>query len=295
MLHTYRYIENSTRVLIQANQYMADYDIALACQLIYDFLLKEFAAYYAELCKASIRSGDGPSKYAAQASFYIVLEAGYCLLHPMMPFVTEELWQRLPRSGSSAGAKSISLAPYPNPAKDPQFAKLSGLEADAVAMNSVISVVEILNRQKGLFLTGGNASKRPAIYLVTADASNAKVLAENSPAIQQLCKTGKITLVSDQTEVPAGCDGEFGDDKHRTGVHMMLKGIVDFSQEIKKLKTKLGKLKSKSATIEAHQKDAKYQAKAEKQQLEQEQERLEQYSKEISSMELQIKAFQQLI
>ena len=284
-----------TYILFQANKNMVDYEIALACQLIYDFLLKEFAAYYAELCKVSIRSGDGPSKYAAQATFYTVLEAGYCLLHPMMPFVTEELWQRLPRSSRSAGAKSVSTAPYPNPAKDAQFAKLSDLAADALAVNSVISVIETLNRQKGIFLTGGNASKKPAIYLVTADAANATVLKHNISAVQALCKTGEISVVSEQGKVPVGCHGDFANDKYRTGVNMMLKGIVDFSKEIKKLQGKLQKLKAKSAKIEAHQSDPKFLANADKQQLHQERERLAQYKEEVSAMELQITAFQQLV
>ena len=56
---------------------------------------------------------DAGRKVAAQEALYTALEAGLRVLHPMMPFITEELWQRLPRRAGTPATPSIMLAPYP--------------------------------------------------------------------------------------------------------------------------------------------------------------------------------------
>src|SRR5690606_18021016 len=86
-----------------------------AAQAVYSFFWDEFCDWYIELIKPRLMGHDAASKEAAGATLVYVLDQALRLLHPMMPFITEEIWQRLPMAESvrSALPPSIMLAPYP--------------------------------------------------------------------------------------------------------------------------------------------------------------------------------------
>ncbi|MBI3636171.1 MAG: valine--tRNA ligase [Candidatus Rokubacteria bacterium] len=87
-----------------------------AASAVYRFLWHEFCDWYLEMAKVSLYRTDDPGTRArTQHTLVTVLEATLRLLHPFMPFITEELWQRLPRQGSVV--ESIMVAPYPKAAK----------------------------------------------------------------------------------------------------------------------------------------------------------------------------------
>jgi valyl-tRNA synthetase len=89
---------------------MTEYDLGSAATAIYSFFLYDFCDVYLEVCKPAL-SGGSKAAEAAKGVLFHCLETGLRLLHPMMPFLTEELWQRLPRL--SGDAESISIAAFP--------------------------------------------------------------------------------------------------------------------------------------------------------------------------------------
>ncbi len=97
------------RVTESVTDLMERYQFHEAGHLLYEFLWSEFCDWYIEASKVAINAG-GERAQAARQTLAYVLERALRLLHPFMPFVTEELWQRLPHAG-----ESVMVAPWPQP------------------------------------------------------------------------------------------------------------------------------------------------------------------------------------
>jgi valyl-tRNA synthetase len=80
---------------------------------LYDFWLKELADVYIEAIKPVMKGTDEDAKKAARNTLFRCLDSGLRLLHPTMPYLTEELFQRLPHREGPARPESICIAPYP--------------------------------------------------------------------------------------------------------------------------------------------------------------------------------------
>jgi valyl-tRNA synthetase len=107
---------------------LRDFRFHEACQTIYHFFWGDFCDWYIEWVKPQLSSADREVSVAAWRNIFAALEAALRLLHPVMPFLTEELWHRLPQP---EGARSIALAKFPepranwtDPAADKQIATL---------------------------------------------------------------------------------------------------------------------------------------------------------------------------
>jgi valyl-tRNA synthetase len=292
-------------VMVAVDQAFVDYNMAAACNACYDFLLKEFASTYAEISKPSFRGDDEAPKQAALATFYTVLEISYRLLHPMMPFVTEELWQRLPRAAVTDGtngtngesktaatpaARSIVLAKYPNPAKDSELAKLQNKEAEN-QMNTVIATADALRSLQGKFLTGKASSAKPKVVLTCATDADLALLTGSTGVIGALCRLDNITCAASGTDMDSGMAVAFVSE--HVNVHMMLKGHVDFAAELPSLRQKLAKQVTGKTKLEK-KRNPEYLAKANDDIQFRELEILEEYNTKITLLQEQIEMFEKL-
>jgi len=102
------------------NTSLAEYGFSAACSALYDLFQKDLCDYYIEMAKPVFSSTDPTVKRQAKQTLLLTLELGLRMLHPMMPFVTEELWQRLPSRGHKwsatvADPPSICVAAFPTP------------------------------------------------------------------------------------------------------------------------------------------------------------------------------------
>ncbi len=126
------------------------YDFSTATTAVYSFWQYELCDVYIELVKPVMSAKDATAaeKRAMQDALYTALEQGLRQLHPFMPFVTEELWQRLPRvPGVTEGVPSIMLAPYPTPVAAWTDASV---ETDMELVNTVVKSVRSLRAAYGL-------------------------------------------------------------------------------------------------------------------------------------------------
>lgn len=117
-----RYILSQlAKLTAECQQYMSEYNFGAVTSILYSFFLYEFCDVYLEMVKPAVGSGApiGGPRTIAQATLYTCLEHFLRLLHPLMPFVTEELWQRLPHRERLSNCLSIMVAPYPTPANIP--------------------------------------------------------------------------------------------------------------------------------------------------------------------------------
>ena len=96
------------RTIEKVNAALGSYDFDDACAALYEFLWNEYCDWFVELCKPALQGDDAQAKQQAVGTLSHVLETTLRLLHPVMPYVTEEIWQALPHEGDT-----ICLAPYP--------------------------------------------------------------------------------------------------------------------------------------------------------------------------------------
>ncbi|MFH0847112.1 MAG: valine--tRNA ligase [Chloroflexota bacterium] len=128
------------RVIVSVEKLMADYEFGEAQQSLYDFLWGEFCDWYIELAKIRLR--DGKENLSPVPVLVHVLEGALRLLHPFMPFLTEELWQHLPDGVKKA--ESIMIAPYPSEAE----VTPADSEAESSTIASLIEVVHAIRNAR---------------------------------------------------------------------------------------------------------------------------------------------------
>jgi len=197
------------RVTQTVNASLASYDMDDACGTLYEFVWGEYCDWFVELCKPELQGADPIAKWYASATLYTVLEATLRLLHPIMPFVTEEIWQQLP---SKTG--SIGLAPYPVADE-----VLLDPEAEA-AITLLIDSITALRGLRAEFTPGGqeNEAARAAmltrkltVIAVPETETAGATLRAQLPALVALARLGETTVAEEAPKggkyVPVGVTG----------------------------------------------------------------------------------------
>ena len=223
--------------IIETNACFTGNNFGDAAMAIRKFWLDDLCGLYLELTKPVIYKNE-EGKKTAQEVLYICLEYGLRLLHPMMPYVTEELWQRLP--GGHA-IESICIAPYPTPIESwANVVVETGMELvkDTIhAGNSVRQEFGLLNNVK------------PACYFKCATKQSCDILRAHASDFQTLVKAGDVTVLTAGEDPPHGCAlHSLNDDVQ---LYVMLQGLVDFENEIVKIEKKISELQPSINALEA--------------------------------------------
>src|SRR5882762_8367690 len=203
-----------------------------AANALYQFLWHEYCDWYLEMAKPSLLPGAPPQEATrARAVLLHVLDAVLRLLHPVMPFITEELWQRIPHRG-----ETIALASYP--------AHDAGL-VDQAAEKEMALVMEIVARVRNIRAELNIDPARRVPLLVRArDADTARAVATNSSTIAALARLEDVREVADLSGSGAAARAV------APGVDLAvpLEGILDLQAEKRRLVREIDKLAKESET-----------------------------------------------
>ncbi|TGZ52897.1 Uncharacterized protein DBV15_11843 [Temnothorax longispinosus] len=202
------------------------YDFALATSTCYNLWLYDLCDIYLEYLKPIFQSEDNAAKLAAQKILFITLDVGLRLLSPFMPFITEELYQRLPRK--KLIYPSICVSPYPDDAKCRW--RNREVEKDVEFAQKIIKNVRSARATYNL----PNKTKTEA-YIVCSDSA----LKEKIIRYKLLIETLAYSILSTR-KPPVGCAIVTVTDKVQ--VHLLLKGLIDPKKELEKLQKKEGQL-----------------------------------------------------
>ena len=223
-------ISRLNRVAAQVDSNMRDYLFGEAQRVIHDFLWNEYCDWYIEMCKVRLRSGDGRSPLPTLAH---VLEKMLRMLHPFMPFVTEEIWTRLTAVLPDAPDKpeALIVAPYPEP-------EPSRYDAEAEAeTESIIELVRAARNLRAEFRIQNNERLEAEI---SVSGAQSVVFAQSldfiaSQAMIDLVVTDAATEVSGSSDTAvqalASCT-----------LSVSLGGLVDLNEETKRIRSELGDL-----------------------------------------------------
>ena len=171
------------RTAAEVNERFEEFRFDQACERLYHFFWGELCDWYIELSKP-VLLGHGERPRVAEV-LLTVLEASLRLLHPVMPYLTEELWQRLP-GRERIHPESIVLAPYPE-------ARAEWLDDEVerrmAVLQEVVTRVRTLRTELEL-----PTQARPALYLEAADADLGRFLAEQAPLIVFLARLSRLEM-----------------------------------------------------------------------------------------------------
>lgn len=210
-------------VVEQVSANLEEYEIGEAARVIYDFFWDEFCDWYIELAKGRLYSEDPAAKATAQHVLVEVLETSLKLLHPFMPFITEEIWHHLPGERSS-----IMVSPWPQ-------ARPESRDAEAEkAMTLIIEVIRaIRNLRSEMRVAPGRKAR---VLLVAPSDATRRILEEAREYLTNLARAEPVELaaaleeppVKAATAVTAGVE-----------IYLPLEGLVDFQKEIARLEKEL--------------------------------------------------------
>jgi valyl-tRNA synthetase len=248
------------RVKRDMNRFLGKYRLSDASSLVYEFFWHEFCDWYIEISKLKLYSDD-PSKRSHAASMLLrILDGCLRLLHPIMPFITEEIWQRLPLKRE---IKSIMIASYP-------------VYEEAHVYAESIQPIEVLKELTyNIRNIRGELRVPPEmkadILVKTTDEMVRRVLEELGEVIRFLARLKRIEIGGDLAK-PPGCASSVGSGYE---VYLPLVGLIDIDKERSRLQKELERLTGEIERSDRKLNKSEFITKAPQSIVERERERLE--------------------
>ncbi len=240
------------RLIAEVTELFDVYQYGEAGRRINEFLWSEFCDWYIEACKIRLYGDDPQARAAAQATLLTVLEQALRLLHPFMPFVTEEIWQHLKAAGGQEWGEALMIAPWPQ-------ADESRLDAQAEAdMDLLMDLIrQVRNARAEFDVTPGK--RIPAIL---AAGERLPMLEAQRGLLTFLAHLddGQLTLTRTLAEKPRKAVALVA-----TGgveAYLPLAGLVDLEQEIARLRKALAEADREIARAEGMLTNQGFLAKA---------------------------------
>lgn len=252
-----------------------EYDFGEGARVLYDFIWSEFCDWYVEFSKIRLYGQDEKAKQTVISVLSQVLEGILKLLHPYMPFITEEIYQLIPNSEflisnenqNSKNKKTIMLSVWPKVEKKRIDSKID--KQMALAMD-VIRAIRNIRAEMSV----SHSKTCDAIVIYKED----KVLKQMEPQIKNLAKVEKLEIVSKLKEKPKQAASAIIESAE---IYVPLAGLVDFEKEKQRLEKNIDKVEKGKNEIENRLSNKNFTDKAPKEKVEEAKTRLKQLEEEM--------------
>ncbi len=207
----------------QINEYMDKYELDSAAKVAYEFFRGNFCDWYVEIAKTRVYGQEGSDKTVAQYVLKTVLDKGLRMLHPFMPFITEEIWQKL-----GLDEETIMLSEFPTENKK---------YVDLAAEKEFDYLKEIVNAIRNI---RGEANVSPAkkieVIFKTVDENAKNILQNNAKILDKLANVEKYKF---DAQIPKLVGFRLVD---TTEIYVPLADLIDLDKEIEKLEKSIEKV-----------------------------------------------------
>jgi len=258
------------RVEKEVEQHFTDYRFDLVAQAIYKFIWDEFCDWYLEIAKVEIQTGNDAQQRGARRTLVRTLEAILRLAHPLIPFITEELWQTVAPIAGRKTHESIMLAAYPRAEEyklDPASeAKVERLKALAYATRNL----------------RGEMNVSPALRMPLLVAGGGAEIAEFAAILQALGKLSEVQIVDDMPAdamAPVAVVGE---------TRLMLKVEIDVAAERVRLAKEIEKLEKQISIAQGKLANEGFVARAPAAVIDQEKQRVADFTATLEQLKPQL-------
>jgi valyl-tRNA synthetase len=276
----YWIVSQLQRVEAEVAKGFSDYRFDNVANALYKFVWDEYCDWYLELAKVQIQTGQPNQQRATRRTLLRVLETVLRLAHPVIPFITEELWQKVAPlaarypDGKAEGEASIMVQPYPiaEPSKLDEVA-----EQWAADLKAVIDACRNLR---------GEMNLSPAVKVPLLATGNAERLRTFAPYAQALARLSDVQIIADEAALDAQADGApiaiVGTDK------LVLKVEIDVAVERERLSKEIARLSAEIVKCNGKLQNQSFVAKAPAAVVEQEQKRLVDFEATVGKLKAQL-------
>ncbi len=259
----------------QVNAALEDYRLNDVGQTLYHFFWDDFCDWYIELSKPLVASTENTEEVrAARCRIVYVLDQSLRLLHPYMPYLTEEIWQRLPHTG-----ESISLAEFPS---------ADAAREDREAREQMGLLIDVIGKVRNL---RSQSNVPPSLWVpfhfTPPDDLKKRLLTDNADSIKRLARVEKITLhdsVPEMQNAPTGV---------ASGVVLLmpLEGLIDVEKEIARISREIAKREAEAQGLAARLGNASFVDRAPLEVVQQVRDRHAELLSEIEKLQSSLSAF----
>jgi len=226
----------------EVNENLEKFELGIALSKIYDFIWNSYCDWYIELCKARLQSEGETAQNARQVLIY-VLDKILKLLHPFMPFITEEIWQTIPHDTEG---KTVMLEKYPE--YDPSL----DFKAEAEEMMKVMEAITAIRTQRNEMNVP--PSKKAKLFIATAIP---ETFSNGEQFFKKLASASEVEI-SDSFDIDGAVTVVTGDAK----IYIPMEELVDKEAELKRLNKELKQVEKMLAQDEGKLNNPGFMSKA---------------------------------
>ena len=269
------------RVEAEVAKGFAEYRLDNVANAIYEFVWNEFCDWYLEIAKVQIQTGNAEQQRGTRRTLIRTLETILRLAHPVIPFITEELWQKVAPVAGRAGA-SVSIAAYPvsEPSRIDEAA-----EAHVAQLKALVDACRNLRGEMNV-----SPAQRLPMYAVAGTAAGAGFLRDVAPVLQALAKLSEVKVFADEASWSAAAQAApvavvgIGADVARLCLFME----IDVAAEKARLSKEVARLQGEITKANAKLGNEAFVAKAPAVVIDQERKRVADFSATLSKLQEQL-------
>ena len=265
------------RVEAEVSKGFADYRLDLVAQAIYDFVWNEFCDWYLEIAKVQIQSGDASQQRATRRTLIRTLETVLRLAHPIIPFITEALWQKVAPVAGRSGP-SVSIAAYPVA----QLERIdASAEADIARLKQLVDTCRNLRGEMGL-----SPSQRVPLLALANSPADATWLQGHAATVQALTKLSEVQVYTQESEWSAAAQNAAV--AVTDGLRLCLHVEIDVAAEKARLSKEVARLQNEITKAQGKLSNQAFVAKAPPAVIDQEKKRLADFTDTLTQVQSQL-------
>lgn len=256
------------KLIKEVTDNMEKFELGIASQKLYDFIWFEFCDWYIELVKPRLYGEDTESKLSAQITLLNVLSNSMKLLHPFMPFITEEIYNHLPNSD-----KSLVISNWP------EYDESQVMPTEESRMQIVMDAIKAIRNLRAEMNV--IRSRKAKTYIIANDENAKFAIQEGEIYFEKLASSLEVIIYDKKEQISEATVSVITPDLE---IYLPLNDLIDKEKEIERLNNEKENLEKEVERVEKKLKNQGFLAKAPKTVIEEEEEKMRKYQQMLEKV-----------